>query len=117
MAKISLEGMQFYAYHGCFEEERRVGTRFEVSCLLEYESSEAENEDNLSKAVDYQELYSVIKQEMAVPSALLEHVAHRILAAIKTKFPHVGPVEVKVSKMQPPLGGNIDRVSVILKAE
>ena len=62
-----MEGMRFYAYHGCFEEERRVGTRFELSCELEYDASAAEETDDLSKAIDYQQVYAIIKQEKQIP--------------------------------------------------
>ena len=115
MARISLEGMRFYAYHGCFEEERRVGTRFELSCELEYDASSAEETDDLSKAIDYQQVYAIIKQEMEIPSKLLEHVARRIVVHLRGSFPQVESVKIKISKMQPPLGGNIDKVSVTLR--
>ena len=117
MTKIILEGMHFYAYHGCFEEERRVGTRFEVDCSLTYDATVASLSDDLSKAIDYQNVYSSIKQEMEIPSRLLEHVAQRIIKRLKADFPQVVLVKVKVCKMQPPLGGNIDKVCVVMNSE
>ena len=117
MATIGLEGMAFYAHHGCFEEERKIGTRFEVECSLVYDAGEAALRDDLNAAIDYQHVYQVIKTEMDVPSALLEHVARRILCALHAQFPQLQRAEVKISKLQPPLGGNIRKVSVIMGSE
>ena len=114
MTKILLEGMAFYAGHGCFEEERKIGTRFEVGCSLEYDAGEAALRDDLNAAIDYQHVYQVIKNEMEIPSALLEHVARRSLCALHENFPQLERAEVKISKMQPPLGGNIRKVSVVM---
>jgi dihydroneopterin aldolase len=117
MTKILLEGMAFYAGHGCFEEERKIGTRFEVECALEYDAGEAALRDDLNAAIDYQQVYQVIKKEMELSSALLEHVARRILRVLHDKFPQLERAEVKISKMQPPLGGNIRKVSVVMGSE
>ncbi|MBR6920321.1 MAG: dihydroneopterin aldolase [Bacteroidales bacterium] len=117
MAKILLEGMSFYAHHGCFEEERKIGTRFEAECTLEYDASAAAGSDNLHKALDYQQAYNVVAAEMAKPSALLEHVAKRVLHALHDRFPELERAEVKISKLQPPLGGNIRKVSVVMGSE
>ena len=115
MAQITLDGMHFYAFHGCFEEEQRVGTRFEVSCSLDYDALAAASTDDLTKAVDYQQAYALIKREMEIPSHLLEHVAQRMVDALKLAFPQVYRVKVKICKLQPPLGGNIDKVCLCLE--
>ena len=117
MTKILLEGMAFYAHHGCFGEERKIGTRFEVECTLEYDAKEAAKNDDLNAAIDYQHVCQVIKKEMEIPSALLEHVARRIIRALHEKFPQLERAEVKISKIQPPLGGNIRKVSVVMTSD
>lgn len=117
MAKIILENMAFYAHHGCFDEERVIGTRFAMDCVLEYDASAAAASDTLEKALDYQRVYTLIKKEMEQPSALLEHVARRVLCSLQAAFPQLKRAEVKISKLQPPLGGNIDRVSVVMHTD
>ncbi len=112
MAIISLEGMEFFAYHGCFSEEQIIGTRFVVDLYINTNTSEAEESDKLSKTINYQEVYLLVKEQMAIKSKLLEHVGRRILNAVLEIHPEIEFAEVKVSKMNPPLGGKIGNVSV-----
>ena len=115
MSTISLENMEFYAYHGCFAEEQIIGTRFLVDLFLETDTAEAEKSDDLSKTVNYQAVYLLVKQEMEQKSKLLEHLARRILDKIASTYPEVSSARIKVSKMNPPLGGKLERVSVELE--
>lgn len=112
MSLISIEKMEFYAYHGCFAEERKIGTWFNVDLSMEVDTSKAEESDNLDDTVNYQEVYAVVKREMMISSKLLENVARRILNAIQKEFPTVSYAWVKVKKMNPPLGGKMESVSV-----
>ncbi|MBP6870682.1 MAG: dihydroneopterin aldolase [Bacteroidales bacterium] len=112
MGTIAIEGMEFYAYHGCFHEEQIIGTRFTVDLFMEADTTSAELTDDLSETVDYQSVYRVVSEEMAIKSKLLEHVARRILSRIGREFPQVGAARIKVSKMNPPVGGKTERVSV-----
>ncbi|OYT12618.1 MAG: hypothetical protein B6I19_09430 [Bacteroidetes bacterium 4572_114] len=73
MALISLEGMEFFAYHGCFSEEQIIGTRFVVDLYIETDMKEAEESDKLSKTINYQDVYLMVKEQMMVKSKLLEH--------------------------------------------
>ena len=114
MSMISIEGMEFWAHHGCFEEEQIIGNRFLVDVHFEADTSLAERSDHLSDTVNYQQVYRIIQQEMEIKSKLLEHVARRIAEAIRKEFPGIGHLEVKVTKMNPPLGGNVGAVSVTL---
>ncbi len=112
MAIISIEKMEFYAYHGCFDEERKIGTWFNVDLSMEVDTSKAEETDNLEDTVNYQEVYQVVKREMTASSKLLENVAGRILKAVRKEFPAVSYAWVKIKKMNPPLGGKMESVSV-----
>lgn len=112
MGVIEIEGMEFYAFHGHYDVEQLVGNRFLVDVRIETDCSEAALSDNLSDALNYQQLYLVIQEEMKIVSNLLEHLCNRIIQTIKREFPMVQKVYVKVSKMNPPMGGQIDRVSV-----
>lgn len=117
MAKIALEGMEFFAYHGCFSEEQIIGTRFMVDLLIETNTREAEETDKLSKTLNYQDIYLLIKEQMSIKSKLLEHVGRRILNSLLDKFPAIEYARVKVSKMNPPLGGKIGSVSLTLSTD
>lgn len=107
--------MEFYAYHGCFSEEQLIGTWFVVDLFLTVDTVQAEQTDRLDATVNYLEVYQVVKREMEINSKLLEHVGRRIINAVKTGFPTVEHVEVKVRKMNPPLGGKMDFVSLKLQ--
>ena len=104
--------MRFYAHHGCFEQERAIGTHFRVDVVFETDTSQAEVSDNIGDTVSYLDVYQVVKREMLIPSNLLEHVARRIGEGIRIDFPSVTAVRVKVSKLNPPLGGQMESVSV-----
>jgi dihydroneopterin aldolase len=112
MSGIKIEGMQFYAYHGCFPEERVIGTYFKVDCSLEVDILPAAQTDDLEKTINYQEVYTLIATEMEQSSALLENVAYRILKSLHLHFPMLKKGWVSVQKMNPPLGGKIEKVSV-----
>lgn len=104
--------MEFYAHHGCFEEECKVGTWFMVDLSMEVDTKEAEVTDNLEVTVNYAEVYLTVKREMNIPSKLLENVAYRIKTAVLDEYPVVEQVKVKVQKLNPPLGGKMKSVAV-----
>lgn len=112
---IEIEKMEFYSYHGCFEAEKIVGNRFEVYLKATCDASKSMISDNVADTVSYLDLYQTVKREMATPSNILEHVAHRILLTIKDEYPTIESCFVKISKMNPPLGGAIERVSVSME--
>ena len=114
IGRIDLEEMSFYAYHGCFEEEQRVGNRFMVNISIETDCSRPSHSDNIEDALNYVSVYEITREQMAINSHLLEHVTNRIIDAIYTQFPYVLKVTVKVSKMTPPMGGQMRCVSVTL---
>ena len=115
MARILLENMEFFAYHGCFAEEQIIGNRFIVNLSIETDTSAAELSDHLHDTVNYQAVYSLVKKEMEIKSKLLEHVASRIGRAVKNTYPQILRLVVKVSKTNPPLGGKLENVSVQLE--
>jgi len=111
-SKIHLSGMEFYAHHGCFAEERQVGTHFKVDLVLEYDATQAAETDDINQAVNYQAVYLDVKEIMKHPVNLLETVCKKILLMIKEKYPQVIHAEVTVCKMNPALGGKVAAVSV-----
>lgn len=102
---IELEGMEFHAYHGCFEQERAEGNLFVVDFKGCYDLKRAARTDNLEDAIDYGDIYKIVREEMAKPSNLLENVAWRIATSINAMFPEFTEFTVRVSKQNPPVGG------------
>jgi 7,8-dihydroneopterin aldolase/epimerase/oxygenase len=114
MGVIELENMEFFAFHGCFREEQVVGNSFMVNVRLEGNYSIPSDSDNIADAVNYQIIFNLVKEQMATTSHLLEHVAKRILDAIYETYPDLEKASVKISKVNPPLGGQTKQVSVTL---
>lgn len=114
MGLIQIENMEFYSFHGHFKEERIVGNKFIVNLAIETDMSAASESDNLRDAVNYQRAYEIVKQQMEMKSHLLEHIAGRILNALYTEMSGISKATVKVSKMNPPMGGKIGSVSVTM---
>lgn len=112
MSSITLEKMLFYAHHGCFVEERRIGTRFRLDVTYETDTSKAQRTDDIADTVSYLDVYQTIKREMQQSSHLLEHVGDRIGEALLREYPAIDRVKVRVSKLAPPLGGQLDAVAV-----
>lgn len=115
MGIIDIEGMHFYAYHGHYEAEQIVGNSFIVDLTLETNCDRAAESDNLEDALNYQVVYEIVQKEMQQKSKLLENVAKRILDALYLSFPSIEKAKIKVSKLNPPMGGQIEKVSVTLK--
>ena len=113
--KIELRRMTFYAYHGVAPQETRVGNTFIVDLILTAPLENAVWSDDLSDTINYATVYETVKAEMAIPSRLLEHAAGRILKALKERFPQITEVELVLSKLNHPFGGDIHSASIILK--
>ena len=113
--KISLDDMRFYAYHGVMEQERRVGSEYSVSLIVEADLTDAARTDDVADTINYAELYELVKREMAIPSKLLEHVAARIGQRAIEAYERITAVIVKVTKLNPPMGGDSKGASVELK--
>jgi dihydroneopterin aldolase len=112
MGQIRLNGMEFYAYHGCYREEQVIGNHFLVDITMDADMKEASHSDDLRDALNYAEVYELVKHEMAIRSHLLEHVSARILNRLFEEFPQLNRAEVCVAKLNPPIGGQMRSVSV-----
>ena len=115
MGLIVIENMEFYAFHGHYREEQIVGNRFIVDLSIETEMSVPSKSDNLKDAVNYQQAYQIVKAQMDRKSYLLENIAGRILNALYEEMEGIKKVKVKVSKLNPPIGGRVGSVSVIIE--
>jgi dihydroneopterin aldolase len=115
MGLIQIENMEFYAFHGHLKEEQIVGNKFLVDLTIETDMNVPSKSDNLKDAVNYQVACQIIKTEMEKKSHLLENIAGRILDALYSEMTGIKKATIKVSKMNPPMGGKIGSVSVVME--
>ena len=104
--------MEFFAYHGCYRLEQLIGNNFLVDVTLDTDMQKASDSDNLNDALNYAEVYELVKQEMNIRSCLLEKVSSRILDRLFECFPQLNRAEICVSKLNPPVNGQVRSVSV-----
>jgi dihydroneopterin aldolase len=114
---IYINQAQFYAYHGVMEQERAVGNTFMVSLSIEMDVTDAIQTDALGDTVSYADLYELVKIEMKTPSKLLEHVAGRIVKAVRTTFPATKRIEISITKKNPPIKGEMEGAGIRLISE
>lgn len=105
--KIALEGMEFFAFHGLYEAERKEGNQFRVDIELETDFTKGALSDDISGTLNYEDIYKIVSMEMSVPSKLLEHVAGRILGKIQAHPGTVFAIKVVIQKLNPPLPGKV----------
>lgn len=117
MGNILLKKIKVYAYHGCLVEEGQIGSDYLVDLKVKASLEEAAKTDNLHDTVDYVHLNRIVKEEMAIRSKLLEHVGKRIIKRIFEELLLVNEIRVRVSKVNPPIGGNVSEVVVSMKGK
>ncbi|WP_343486869.1 dihydroneopterin aldolase [Allomuricauda sp. d1] len=117
MGKIRLNNIRVHANHGCLKEEAIIGSDYRVDLEVSANLSGPAESDRLSETVDYVHLNRIVKEEMSIKSNLLEHVAKRVLNRIFDEINDVDSAEVSVSKLNPPIMGDVESVSVILEAK
>lgn len=115
MGIIKVSNIKIYAYHGCLVEEGKIGSDYRVNLSVKANLSNSSKTDKLADTVDYVHLNKVIKEEMALRSKLLETVANRILDRILKEIPLVTSAKIGVSKINPPIGGNVAMVTITMK--
>lgn len=118
LGQIFIEDMEFFAFHGHYDEEKFAGNRFIVSIYLWTDTSKAEKSDNLDDALNYQVVYAIICDIMKnTKSNLVENLASNILDAIFQRFPQLQKAKIRISKLNPPMGGKIGKVGVEIEKE
>lgn len=110
---ILLENIKIYAYHGVLPEENKIGANYIVNLKVDALVDKSGKTDDLTDTVNYATLSNIIHQEMKIKSNLLEHVAFRILDKLKEVSPKINQAEIKISKLSPPMPGNVESASVI----
>lgn len=114
LGKLEIRDMKFFARHGCFEQERLIGNTFMVDFEASCDMSVPSRTDRLEDAVNYQLIFNLISEEMAIPSDMVEHVAGRILDRVKNDFPQLVHASISIAKMNPPIGGQVGSFRVTL---
>jgi len=110
MGKIILRDITTYSYHGCFSEERKIGSEYKLDIWVEADFSRAEKTDQLKHTIDYVAIVDIATREMAISSKLLEHVGNRILSSILEKWKHIKAAGLKIKKITPPTNQYVESV-------
>jgi len=112
MGIIKLTNIRTYSYHGCLAEEAAIGSDYRVDLEIKTDLRKSALSDQLEDTVDYVFLNRVVKEEMAIRAQLLEQVAHRIIVRVFKESPAVARILIRVSKINPPIGGDVEMVTI-----
>ena len=115
MGIIKLSNIRTFSYHGCLEEEAKIGSNYSVDLTIKTNLEPSSKTDELTDTVDYVDLNRIVVEEMAIRAKLLEHVAKRIIDRILKELQMVTKIEVEVTKLNPPIGGDVEGVTIIMK--
>lgn len=112
---IEVNGIKLYAYHGCLEEEGKIGGHYTVDVTMKTNFSKAAELDDLSQTIDYVQVNQIVTEEMAIRSKLIEHVGQRIVNRIQQEVQRLEALRVKVVKICPPINGDVENVAIIIE--
>ena len=115
MGIIKLTNIRTFSFHGCLEEEAKIGSNYSVNLTIKTNLEPSAKTDELTDTVDYVDLNRIIVEEMAIRAKLLEHVAKRVIDRVLEELKMVTKIEVEVTKLNPPIGGDVEGVTIIMK--
>lgn len=115
MGIIRLKNIRVFTNHGCLVEEAKIGSDYRVDLEIKADLRTSAETDELADTVDYVHLNKIVKEEMAIRSKLLEHVARRIIVRIFDELPMVSTILIEVSKINPPIGGDVEQVTIVME--
>ena len=115
MGTIKLQNIRTFSFHGCMEEEAKIGSDYRIDLEVKTDLRKSALSDELADTVDYVHLNRIVKEEMAIRSKLLEHVAQRIIKRVFDELPAVARITLAVSKLNPPIGGDVEAVTIIME--
>ena len=110
--KIVIEGLRIHAFHGVMPQEQVVGADFTIDLEIETDFTKAIETDELEGTISYADIYDIVKREMAIPSKLLEHAGGRIVKTLRTTYPAIKSVRLRLIKDNPPLGADCKGMGV-----
>ena len=114
MTTISLHGAEFFAYHGFYPQEQKLGSRFMVDVDVTFTPIVDSLNDELSDTLDYEQLYHIVDGQMKQTKKLIETVAYAIAGEIKNRYEYVKEVKITIKKLNPPLKGKVGYSSVVV---
>lgn len=112
---IEVNGIKLYAFHGCLEEEGKIGGHYEVDVKMITDFTVAALEDRLDKTIDYVIVNRIIAEEMAIRSKLIEQVGYRILKRMEKELNNLHSIWIKITKICPPINGDVKNVAIIIE--
>ena len=115
MNQIKVHNIRTYSYHGCMEEEARIGVNFEVDVDLWCDFKPSAHSDELTKTIDYVAVNKIVEEEMVIRAKLIETVAYRILERLQNEFTILEKTRIEIRKINPPLNGDVDFVAVVIE--
>ena len=115
MGIIKLTNIRTFSFHGCLEEEAKIGSNYRVDLTIKTNLEPSAKTDELTDTVDYVDLNRIVVEEMAIRAKLLEHVAKRIIDRVLKELLMVTKIKVEVTKLNPPIGGDVEGVTIIMK--
>ena len=115
MGIIKLTNIRTFSFHGCLEEEAKIGSNYSVNLTIKTNLEPSAKTDELTDTVDYVDLNRIVVEEMAIRAKLLEHVDNRIIDRVLKELKMVTKIEVEVTKLNPPIGGDVEGVTIIMK--
>lgn len=114
---IEVNGIKIYAFHGCLPEEEKIGGQYLVDVMLNTNFGEAAHTDDLEKTIDYCVVNKIVEEEMAIRSKLIEHVGQRIVNRLKSEINTIKLVRLKLTKICPPINGDVQNVAIIIEED
>ncbi len=111
---IEVNGIKLYAFHGCLEEEGKIGGHYLIDVQLQTDFTTASLTDDLTKTIDYVVVNQIVEEEMAIRSKLIEHVGERIVTRLQKTLQQLHSVKVKIKKLNPPINGNVEFVAITI---
>ena len=115
MGKIIIRDIKNYAFHGCLPSEKKIGGIYQTTLWIEGDFTESEQEDNLSKTIDYEKVVTLVHNEMSTSSDLIENVTRRILDSMMSTFSKIVKLKVRVVKIKPPINAEVPQVEYVLE--
>lgn len=113
---IEVSGIKLYAYHGCMEEEAKIGGKYQVDVWVNTDFEEAAKTDDLNKTVDYVSINQIVAEEMAIRSKLIEQVGYRMVKRIENELTGILGLRLKITKISPPINGDVSHVAIIIES-
>lgn len=114
MTTISLHGAEFFAFHGFYPEEQKLGCKFIVDVDVSFTPFNNLKEDKISNTVDYEVVYGIVDGQMQKTSKLIETVAQSIADEIKARFSFADSIRVSIKKLNPPLKGKVEYSNIVI---